>query len=154
LKLDVEPIIQEKRVLALKLMEDNLSAIPGSIELMKFFNRKGLRQAIASNSNGKAIEDVLERLGVRDFFEVIVSSGDSSKGKPDPEPYLLAVKRLAEPAGNCFAIEDSPQGIQSAKGAGLACFALKTRYFSEAELGKADFIVSNLLDVRSLAERL
>lgn len=154
LKLDVEPIIQEKRALALKLLEERFPVIDGSMELIWYFKEKGFRQAIASNSNGKAIEDVLEKLGARDFFDVIVSSGDSSKGKPDPEPYLIALKKLNESAGNCFAIEDSPNGIQAAKGAGLTCFALKTRYFSKEELKKADFIVNDLLEIKRVLNRL
>lgn len=154
LKLDVEPIIQEKRALALRLVEANLTAMPGSIELMNFLNKAGLRQAIASNANRKAIEDVLEKLNARGFFEVIVSSGDTSKGKPDPEPYLLALKKLDAPAEACFAIEDSPKGIQSAKAAGLKCFGLKTQYFTEAELGEADFIVENLNEIKGFLGRL
>ena len=68
------------------------------------------------------MEAVLASTGMR--FDVLVCAEDVAATKPDPEPYLLAAKLVGVPAGDCFALEDSPNGVGSAEAAGCQVFAV------------------------------
>jgi len=95
--------------------------------------------------------DMVLRAADLEVFEVIVSAEDVTRGKPDPEGYLLALRLLRLQAADAVAIEDSPPGIAAAKAAGLSCVAVLGTAPRE-RLGEADEIVPRL-DV-GLVDRL
>lgn len=106
--------------------------------------------AIVSGAQRKEIETVLKRLGIYECFKFIVAAGDYEKGKPDPEPYLLAFKELVEvysyvSISECVGIEDSFFGVKSVKSAGMKCLAVTNSYSKEilSQYG-ADLIVDRL----------
>jgi len=74
---------------------------------------------VASSSNRPLIEAVLEAAGIADLFAAVVSSEEVERGKPDPDVYLEAARRLGVEPGRCAAVEDSSNGIRSAHAAGL-----------------------------------
>jgi beta-phosphoglucomutase-like phosphatase (HAD superfamily) len=96
------------------------------------------------------VERVLRWLGIRERFGAIVTREDCRKGKPDPEPFLLAAKGLGLMPGQCVAIEDTPGGIQAAKAAGMACVAV-THSCPRDSLVAADLVVDDLATVRLAA---
>ena len=98
--------------------------------------------AVVSGATRAEVELVLRAPGL-DVFEVIVSAEDVTRGKPDPEGYLLALQRLRLEAAEAIAIEDSPPGIAAAKAAGLRCVAVLGTAPRE-RLGQADEIVPRL----------
>jgi len=108
------------------------------------------RLAVVSGAVRSEVDMVLRAAGL-DVFEVIVSAEDVTRGKPDPEGYLLALRRLRLQAADAVAIEDSPPGIAAAKAAGLTCVAVLGTAARE-RLGQADEIVPRL-DAR-LVDRL
>ena len=75
--------------------------------------------AVASGGMRVMVEETLERLGIRELFDTIVAAEDVARGKPDPEPFLLAAERLGVPPGQCVVYEDSPAGIEAARRAGM-----------------------------------
>ncbi len=100
------------------------------------------RLAVVSGAMRSEIDMVLRAAGL-DVFEVIVSAEDVTRGKPDPEGYLLALRRLRLQAADAVAIEDAPPGIAAAKAAGLSCVAVLGTAPRE-RLGQADEIVPRL----------
>jgi HAD superfamily hydrolase (TIGR01509 family) len=100
------------------------------------------RLAIVSGAGRAEVDTVLRAAGL-DVFEVIVSAEDVTRGKPDPEGYLLALRRLRLQAADGVAIEDAPPGIAAAKAAGLSCVAVLGTAPRE-RLGQADEIVPRL----------
>jgi HAD superfamily hydrolase (TIGR01509 family) len=104
--------------------------------------------ALASSSNRELIDLVLELSGWKRHFRVTVSSEEVARGKPAPDVYLEAARRLGVPPGRCAAIEDSENGIRSAEAAGMRVLAIPNpRYPPEADaLALADDVV------RSIAE--
>jgi beta-phosphoglucomutase-like phosphatase (HAD superfamily) len=78
-----------------------------------------------------------DRFGLAPFFDIVVHAGMLSRTKPDPEPYLLAAAKLGIPAGECLVIEDSRNGILSARAAGCRVAAIATS-FTRAELAEAE----------------
>jgi HAD superfamily hydrolase (TIGR01509 family) len=102
--------------------------------------------ALASSSNREVIDAVLELAGIAELFQVTVSSEEVARGKPEPDVYLEAARRLAVHAESCAAVEDSQAGIRSAKAAGMRVIAIPNRsYPPDAEaLGKADVVLGSL----------
>jgi HAD superfamily hydrolase (TIGR01509 family) len=80
--------------------------------------------AVASSSNREIIDLFLELSGLAEVFEVTVSSEEVERGKPAPDVYLEAARRLAVRAEDCTAVEDSENGIRAARAAGMRVIAL------------------------------
>jgi mannitol-1-/sugar-/sorbitol-6-/2-deoxyglucose-6-phosphatase len=96
----------------------------GVDEAIAFLQQQGVRLAIASSSYYRVIDAVLRRLGLSDAFEVVHSAEDEANGKPHPAVYLTAAAKLGVEPAACVAIEDSPNGVVSAKRAGMICVAV------------------------------
>jgi HAD superfamily hydrolase (TIGR01509 family) len=113
------------------------------------------RHGIASGARRSEIQAILDtRAGLSQVFETIVSADDDVAGKPSPEPYLEAVRRLGVNASAAVAVEDSPWGLAAAKAAGLRTIAVTSSYGADALA--ADVVVPaigavNVDLVRSLA---
>jgi HAD superfamily hydrolase (TIGR01509 family) len=88
--------------------------------------------AVASSSNRRLIDRVLEVSGLAPCFEVTVSSEEVARGKPAPDVYLEAARRLGVEPTRCVAIEDSASGIRSAHAAGMHVVAIPNRAFPPA----------------------
>jgi HAD superfamily hydrolase (TIGR01509 family) len=99
-----------------------LVPIPGAIEAFDALAGMGLTQVCVSNSSRRIVDANLDALGLARRLAFSISFDDVAKGKPDPEPYLLAARKLALAPGALVAIEDSQTGLRSARAAGL--FAL------------------------------
>jgi beta-phosphoglucomutase len=117
---------------------------------------------IASGARRDEILRVLDTAGLTDLFAAIVAAEDVTRSKPDPAPYVLAVRLLASTAGgdtigpaDCVAIEDSRWGIESARQAGLRTIAV-THTYDLSELGAADLVLDSLesLDLDSVSRQL
>ena len=100
---------------------------------------------VASSSNRPLIEVVLERAGIAELFAAIVSSEEVARGKPAPDVYLEAARRLAVEPGRCAAIEDSANGIRAAHAAGMRVLALPNAHYPPAAdaLALADAVVNS-----------
>jgi HAD superfamily hydrolase (TIGR01509 family) len=105
--------------------------------------------AIASSSNRPLIDLVLDRSGLARFFRATVSSEEVAHGKPAPDVYLEAASRLRVAAGRCAAIEDSGNGILSARAAGMRVAAIPNpRYPPPDEaLAKADVVLDTIREL-------
>jgi HAD superfamily hydrolase (TIGR01509 family) len=85
-----------------------------------------VRMALVTGSHRDQLQLMLGASGLLGFFEAIVTGDDCSHPKPDPEPYLTALKLLGVSASRCIAVEDSPRGLASARAAGVACIVVPT----------------------------
>jgi HAD superfamily hydrolase (TIGR01509 family) len=106
----------------------NSLAEPGAVELVTGLKRLGMPIAVASSSRTNWVAACLERIGLLDQFDHIISGSDIEHGKPAPDIYLLAADRLGVVPQACLAIEDAPAGIESARAAGMTCWAVRTEY--------------------------
>jgi HAD superfamily hydrolase (TIGR01509 family) len=116
---------------------------PGARELLAEVAAAGLPHALVTGSQRPFMETVLASTGMR--FDVLVSANDVSAPKPDPEPYLLAAKLLEMDPGRCFALEDSPNGVTSAQGAGCRVIAVPSLVPIESAPGR--LVVRSLLEL-------
>jgi HAD superfamily hydrolase (TIGR01509 family) len=95
---------------------------PGARELLGQVAAAGVPHALVTGSQRLFTDAVLASTGLR--FPITVTGDDVARAKPDPEPYLLAAKRLDADPGRCVALEDSPNGVASAAGAGCRVVAV------------------------------
>jgi beta-phosphoglucomutase family hydrolase len=96
-----------------------LKAVPEVLEYVDAQYGK-IPFAVVSGSTRESVEKSLKALHLLDKFETIVAAGDYKKGKPDPEPFLIAAQRLGVAPAACLVFEDADLGIQAAKAAGMA----------------------------------
>jgi HAD superfamily hydrolase (TIGR01509 family) len=98
---------------------------------------------VASSSNRPLIEAVLEGAGIAELFVAVVSSEEVERGKPAPDVYLEAARRLGVDPGRCAAVEDSSNGIRAARGAGMRVLVLPNAHYPPAPdaLALADAVV-------------
>jgi HAD superfamily hydrolase (TIGR01509 family) len=106
--------------------------------------------AVASSSNREVIDLVLDLAELKGSFAAIVSSEEVAHGKPAPDVYLEAARRLAVPAPECAAVEDSTNGLRAAAAAGMRVIAIPNRAFppSEDALELADVVLGSLDELR------
>lgn len=100
--------------------------LPYATGLIRRLKADGYPVALTTVSHRAQAMVVLDALGLRDVFDVIVTINDVAHGKPDPEIYLLAAKRLALSPAQCLALEDSVPGVRAAVAAGMQCIASTT----------------------------
>jgi HAD superfamily hydrolase (TIGR01509 family) len=122
--------------------------MPGVLEVLAAAKSHAWRIALASSSAMRLIETVLDRLEIRDSFEVTCSAEDEERGKPHPDVYLSTVRRLAIECADCIAIEDSANGVASAQAAGIRCIAIPPpESRADPRFKKADWRFNSLVDL-------
>jgi HAD superfamily hydrolase (TIGR01509 family) len=103
---------------------------------------------LASSSNRELIDVVLDAGGIAACFRATVSSEEVARGKPAPDVYLEAARRLGVAAERCAAVEDSHNGIRAAKAAGLRCIAIPNAHYPPGEaVAEADAVVASLAEL-------
>lgn len=142
----IERLANQKEDYFRQLIRDQIRAEPGAIELMNGLREADFVQAIASSAPRQNIDLMLNTLCIAEFFSVVASAEDVTTGKPDPEIFLLAAKRLAVPPDRCVVIEDSVAGVQAAKAGDMKCIALASTHPPE-RLAAADLVVDSLEDL-------
>jgi HAD superfamily hydrolase (TIGR01509 family) len=134
-------------------MEDRYRAAPPLID--------GAREAVlamaqrwplgvASSANARLIELVLELAGLRGRFAAVVSSEEVARGKPAPDVYLEAARRLGFEPSCCAAVEDSANGLRAARAVHMLVVAIPNRDYppDEQELALADVVIGSLSELR------
>ena len=111
---------------------DGVSLLPGVAELLAGFAARGWPQAVGSSAPLGNLDLLLDATGTRHYFRAVVSGDDVARGKPEPEVFLTAAERLGVPPGACLVLEDAPAGVQAAKAAGMACWAVESHHTADA----------------------
>lgn len=96
--------------------------LPGALSLLEQLKAKKIRIAVGSSS--KNCNTILERIGLNNYFDAVVSGNDISRSKPDPEVFLLAAQRLSLKPDTCMVVEDAQAGVTAALRAGMKVLAV------------------------------
>ncbi|ASS65407.1 MULTISPECIES: HAD family hydrolase [unclassified Paenibacillus] len=141
----------KEKVLTTLARPDRLEAMPDVERLLGFLQERQVPLAVASSSPRALIEIIMERTGLGKYFDVKVSGEEVDRGKPAPDIFLHAASLLnAEPA-SCLVIEDSRNGVQAAKSAGMRCIGYRNPGSGNQDLAMADVVITayrELLDIR------
>ena len=124
------------------LVKGKAIPLPGVLTWLKQFQDWGMKQAITSSAPPENIEALVSELKIRDYFHEIVTGFDLP-GKPNPDVFLKAARKLQVLQEKCIVVEDAIAGVEGAKRAGMKCIAVTTTNPGSA-LEKADFIFDNL----------
>jgi len=131
--------------LMLAAYRDHLPLIPGALDAVRRLAAR-FPLGLASSSNRELIDTVLDVAGLAPLFAATVSSEEVAHGKPAPDVYLEAARRLGIAPGRCTAVEDSHGGIRSAKGAGMRVVAIPNPSYPPGDeaLALADVTIASL----------
>lgn len=138
----IEWIADQKELAFRQALHGHLSPQPGVVKWLKRFKKWGYRQAVASSAPPENVEVLVDELGIRKYFDALVTPGDLP-GKPDPAVFLLAANQLGVPPQYCVVIEDSIPGIEAARRSGMRCIAVTTTNPPET-LMQADIVVGTI----------
>lgn len=124
LTVPVDRLLAEKNQAYLELARESTEAFAQMRKLVELLHEGGHRQAVASGSSRAAIEAVLPAAGLAELLPVRVSAEEVGSGKPAPDVFLEAARRLGADPGDCVVLEDAPPGAEAARRAGMRCVAV------------------------------
>ena len=147
---DPEAINAEVVRRMLAAYRDGLPLIAGAVDAVERVAERW-PLGLASSSNRPLIDTVLAESGLARFFRATVSSEEVARGKPAPDVYLEAARRLGVAAANCAAVEDSHSGIRSARAAGMLVVAIPNPSYPPGDdaLAEADVVLSGIDELLS-----
>ena len=140
---EISAVAQEKEEGFRSIVRQNIKPLPGAIELIKRLSEGGFKMAIASSAPIENIQLVIGGLGISNCFQHFVSGRDVTEGKPSPQGFLLAARKLGMEPKSCIVVEDAVAGVAAAKRAGMYCVAV-TNTHSRTSLKEADLVVDTL----------
>jgi len=150
-----EDLIAYKTDVFIESLTNNLNAIDGVLDFLKWARANHANMSLVTSSNKKVQQFITDYLGITDLFDVIITCDDITKGKPHPQPYLLAIEKLGVSPDDSVVIEDSKSGILSAQRAGCDVLAIATSYSSEdLKESKPTFIANTYIEaVKNLKKK-
>jgi len=140
----IEDIIDQRISVLLDIYDRELSLVTGLTELLDSVSKSALKVALASSSPLKVIEFVLGKFDLNKYFNLVISGDMVEHGKPSPDIYNYTAESLGLECDECVVIEDSINGVISAKRAGMYCIAVPDKRLDPSGFEKADIIMSNL----------
>lgn len=123
---EIERLSEEKEALYRELYAPKLAPVPGLVPFLDRLQSMGVALAIASAGPKKNRDMVVDGLGIRSRFATIVGGEDANRGKPHPDLFLEAARRIGVEPAHCLAFEDAIHGVTSAKTAGMEVIGLLT----------------------------
>jgi len=124
---------------------DKIRIFSGTLPLLDGLYKK-FKLALATMSTGNIIDLLLQKRGMKKYFDVVVTARDVTLAKPHPEIFLTCAKKMGKKPKQCVVVEDSIFGVEAAESAGMQCIAVTTGSYSSEELldAGADLIVDSV----------
>lgn len=126
------------------LVRGRLEPMCGARELLEALASRGVACAVATSGHSRHAAEVLRELGLEGFFSVVVTGDQVLRGKPEPDIFALAAQRLATPPSRCWAVEDAPNGVESARRAGMRVILVPNAMTAALEFPEVDVRVRDL----------
>ncbi len=142
----IEELGDRKESYYRELVRQQVTALPGALELVRQLRAAGFRQAVATSAPRANLDLILDVLSLRQEFDATVSAEDVSHGKPDPQIFLLAAQHIGLPPARCVVFEDALVGIEAAHGGGMKVIAVATTNPAE-RLRHANLVVESLAEL-------
>ncbi|MFA7097952.1 MAG: phosphoglycolate phosphatase [Gammaproteobacteria bacterium] len=128
---------------------------PGVREGLDYLRAAGYRLGCVTNKAGRFTEPVLRELGIRDYFELVVSGDTLSRKKPDPEPLLHAARYFEVEPGGALMVGDSVSDVKAARAAGfrVVCVSYGYNHGMDIRAARPDAVIDSLVQLRGLLEQ-
>ena len=141
----IEELVQfHKDYFFQKLPELHVTPVPHVKDVLAQFKSEGKHLSLASSSGRKLIEIFTDQVGIKHYFEVIMSGDDVKYSKPNPEIFLKVTEWYALPPTQFTVIEDSTNGVKAAKSAGMHCIGFQNPLSGGQNLQEADRIIHSM----------
>jgi len=123
----------------------HLEIMPGTLEILSYFQSQKIPMAVASSSNKTTIEEKLQRVGILKYFDTLVGGDEVEKGKPDPEIFLKAASSISLTARDCYVFEDSFNGVRAGYASGALTVMIPDQVVPTDEIRKLCIVKDSLL---------
>lgn len=156
IEFDVQDFSKQAGEIAFELMDkENITGDPHLELLLKELKNAGILVGIGTSSLRWRVEPILNRLGIRDYFEVIVTAEDVPEHKPNPHVFLEVARQLDIEPGNCIVIEDARSGIEAAhngnmKAVAFTAYNSEPKLIEEADMSVKDFSELSVENIKDL----
>ena len=140
----------KKKALGYRQKIEQLSELPIAADLIQFLTQlkeQNIAVGLVTGAARSEVEYILEKLELAPYFDPIVAGDDLAQSKPEPEPYLLAVKKLDLKPSECLAIEDNPVGIEAAKRAKIQVVGISNIYPLHMLQRISNWTVDNFMEI-------
>src|SRR3989344_7266114 len=142
-----DEILKERNEIFFKLARKHLKLLPNAKEFLLLV-KKNFKTAMVTSSKLDYVNLVFDITKIKHYFDLIITGEDSKKGKPDPECYLLAAKKLNVKPSECVVFEDAPSGELSGINAGMKVIAIPSQFVrGDIAFKKADLVLNSLKDI-------
>lgn len=137
-------ILQERNVIFFDLVRKKLTLLQGAKDFLEIVH-KNFKTALVTSSKRDYVGLVFTQTGINSYFDQIITGEQITKGKPNPEPYLLAAEKLSVKPNECIAFEDAPSGVLSGKSAGMKVIAIPSQFVKgDPAFDTADVVLNSL----------
>jgi HAD superfamily hydrolase (TIGR01509 family) len=147
-------LASQEQIHMAQIMAQGIPSMPGLWRLMGELEGRKLPWAVATSSRHAYAVQVLSQLGLLKRCQAIAAGDEVEQGKPAPDVYLLAAKRLNNDPARCLAFEDSVPGIQACSAAGMLTVAVPNGDTSQMDFEAADFVYDSLVEVAADLDKL
>ena len=148
-----DELVLRKREHLISLIRTEGRRLPGVPDIPLRFREAGLRLGLVSPSARPVIDAILEAVGLSGAFETLVAGDEVARGKPAPDGYLMAARRLAVDPRRCFVVEDTRNGVLAAKAAGMTVAAVPGSTTAHEDFSPADLVLPSLEALPKVLER-
>lgn len=139
-------------VLGAILDKERLAPVSGVEELLRKIKDCDYKTAVASSSSREFVYKVLNLAGLLTYFDFLVCGEDVTRGKPAPDIFLKAAKKLAVEPSECVIFEDSANGVNAAFAASIKCIGYRNETSGNQDLSKASVVIDSFYDLTRIAE--
>jgi HAD superfamily hydrolase (TIGR01509 family) len=145
----ISELRMERNTLYSKLLESEIEIIDGVSETLE--NLYGIvKMGIVTSSRKDHFEIIHKQTDFQKYFDFVITSEDVKNTKPDPEPYITALKISGMNKEDCIVVEDSERGLRSALSAGLKCYIIPTPLTINSNFNGAEKVLNNIKEILSL----
>lgn len=130
---------------------------PGARQFLAYCRKEGLKMGIATSNSKELVQAVSDALGLEQYIDVIVTSCDVNRGKPAPDVYLEAARRLSVEPEDCLVFEDVPAGIMAGKNARMTVCAVEDAFsskYKEEKCALADYYITDYREILEAEVRI
>jgi HAD superfamily hydrolase (TIGR01509 family) len=148
----VEELIQRRGQIATGFFANRIELFPYARRTLEELQQMKIRLAVATSSVSASARPFLERTGIKDFFEVIITGDEIERGKPHPDIYLRTSEKLNLPAAACLVVEDALAGVAAGKAANMRVAAIPDIRFTDRQRyeKQADYVLNSLSEIPAL----
>lgn len=155
LELDISPeeLLEIRDEMFVEKLIVEVTPMPGLFRMLNRFKGK-LMLAIATGSPDKFLKIVLDKLKLKEYFDVLQTSDEIVNGKPDPEIYLRTVEKLGVSPAECIVLEDSSNGALAGKKAGCYTIAVPSEFTYKQDFSFVHYVAKDLMDAEDYINKL